>query len=937
MLPYQIFENVEQARSYLKGKGIKETDNIYQQIRRLLKGKEGYVGWFTRIAYEDILPTVDSDEEVITEVSELIDKINQEKTIFNNLPKPIVEYPSYEALLDDYGKAVTEHKAKKMWSEFPATQKKLMNLKNKADNTILSKLYDDESNPVFLKKIAAYKDRKSLIDSIRRFINKTSTSFDEILMRLHQEGLPIIYVDEPNNIIIAKILDYNQCRKIASRTSWCIARSESTFRSYVPDTLHSQYVIYLTDKPDTDNDSIIGATFSMMGFRTAHGKSDNYVAYDRLMRILKDRGYDYNKLKFDKKLLTDDMIDGAFVKELKQNLEMSTEEILKRKSKFKFVDLEYLTREEIIANKVWDKIENLSAQPVKGLRKIAKMNTQEIIALKPAFKSDDILEFTKEEIERYGLLEKTEIHGNLLIEYTKEEIVRRKMLDRLADYSVKLDVLMKLGFDREEIQAIKDINKKLDHNDKGFYDKYLSRPKSSYKNYYEYRVGSTSGSGSDSYSLDGTMRRLLWYEVTPKDISLDYMGELLSKVSDYKLPEMKKFIDDMGYTYTEEELYKFFKKIYWGSVLSHPWDVDIQMMKLGYDRSTQLLNIIMSSSEVIDDSEVRDIREVLTGKRDKELQGFIEFNQRNLFVKETLGSGHFFWAKQRDSDNPGAYWTKWGNYGAMVDWNKLLGGGTYRYKYETLLSYITLATLTGNIQYLYNIKVDWEMQKGYRGWSDGTLLSRVVKLILGYLITNGKPTIGVEDQLKDVNDRRQLYQWVMNYIWPSITDKQFFKYDLQLLFFIFDKKKFYGYVDDVKKMKQNYTYRSDADKDVVVTRRYIELKPTFEYLLVGHYYDVSYYHVMNKIDVVAEFRNVLTYFLKDLQMGSKERMITIKGLINTGSSISGKDIRTNCNKVLEDLFNVEIVHSYNDDITIREKQPIKESVITDYTRFTTVR
>jgi hypothetical protein len=231
--------------------------------------------------------------------------------------------------------------------------------------------------------------------------------------------------------------------------------------------------------------------------------------------------------------------------------------------------------------------------------------------------------------------------------------------------------------------------------------------------------------------------------------------------------------------------------------------------------------------------------------------------------------------------------------------------------------------------------MDWEAEKSYRGWSDGTLLYRLSKMIVGYLITNSKPTIGKEESLTD-DMRQKLYDWVISYVWPSISDKVFFKHDLQLLYLIFDKTKLYQYVDQVKGMKSNYEYTANSDgKRVSKTLRYMELKPTLEYLMNPYYYDISYYVKNKKIDVVKEYSDLITHFVSGIVMGVKERSSTIESLVVHQNNYYKETIDA-LNKITEKIFNVNIIfHSSasNSEISIRDKTPIKESVVTNYNRF----
>jgi len=50
---YRIFENIQQAKSILTSLDIPESDKPYLKIGDLLKSNIGYVGWFTKMFYEN--------------------------------------------------------------------------------------------------------------------------------------------------------------------------------------------------------------------------------------------------------------------------------------------------------------------------------------------------------------------------------------------------------------------------------------------------------------------------------------------------------------------------------------------------------------------------------------------------------------------------------------------------------------------------------------------------------------------------------------------------------------------------------------------------------------------------------------------------------------------------------------------------------------------
>ena len=1052
MLEFHLYENVEQAKSYLKKNDIPETDWVYKLIRELFKGKEGYIGWVTRIMYEDIVPNSDK-QEIKTTLENLATKLSTEKYILDILPKPVVEFETYEEFIDEFEKQVIHYKAKKMLDEFPSLQKGFINLKKDSDVNLLSKLFDDEANKVFLRKISAYKNKKMLLDSIQRFVDKKSDSgMDTLLRRLHSEGLPIIHVDEEKNLVIARILDYDQCRSVASRTSWCIARDSSTFRSYVPNGLSRQYIIYLTDLPHSNNNNVIGATFNISGYHTGHAQNDSYVSYEKLKEILSGRGFDITDLNVKKSEVTQQDIDSTPVADLERGLRYTKEEILKIKKRYVFNDLSMFTREVIDENGLYNKMRiDYDQTGVKQLKNIGKLTTEEIIerkkefvladlqeftkeeitkydlmkkidatvinnttvkallsskytkdeivemkerykvidmelftkeeikkyglipkcidlnstsvrefkrwtkfnneetlAVKKVLTPSDLQEFTKDEIEDHNLLDKVEVDGRILNKFTKEEIISKKMLPRVVHNTLTIGDLINLGFKRDEILKIPDLDDKLTIDDKTFYDKYLKKSKSEIKSAYSFRYGSRWGDNQERYDVEKTLTILKWFEVGPKDVPMfqsdahknryDRLSEAFDEVSTHQFPKIKKYLDEMGYKYTEEQLIKFLDEISRG----HASDLDknIALIDMGIDRYDKVVEDVMSRHKPIDSWELDKIKEAL---KPKDYVKFQEIDKRNHFVEDTLGSGGYFWAKQQRPMDVKEYWEKWGNYGSGINLNGFAseyGKETFGFRYgrEVVLSYILLSALDNKFDYLYNLKFDWESGKGRRSWSEGTFLGELVATITGTRKVNSRPSIEVETKLTEAM-REKLYKWIIEYIWPKVSDKAYFKYDLQLAYYIFDKPKFYQYMDEVKKMKDNYTYTMNNEKEKTITFRMHELNPMVKFFQneFGNYSDTWYYKKFDLPGVMRLFEEFLEYFLSGIKMTKTEKVWTVKFLHSEHRGNMNFEGQAKAyNKIVEDTFNIEFRRG-RDHIEVVDKSTVKESmVITDYLTFLSV-
>lgn len=156
-------------------------------------------------------------------------------------------------------------------------------------------------------------------------------------------------------------------------------------------------VILLTD--ESGNRSKIGVTVNETGYITAHLKNDRQCSEEELRKILTERDVDFKILlpdlsKVDKKILytlpTRILIDYG------------------------------IPKEEVVKNKIG------------------------------TYTSMDLLSFTREEIEKWDLMNKTSLKMINLKNYTPEEIIQRKFLDRVTDLSI--EGMIYCGFNLEQIK-----------------------------------------------------------------------------------------------------------------------------------------------------------------------------------------------------------------------------------------------------------------------------------------------------------------------------------------------------------------------------------------------------------------------------------------------------------------------------------------------------
>ena len=341
---FALYENVQQAKSILSKLGIPETDKTYKEIRELLKHHVGYVGWFTKMHFEEGLTFNDLKEiyeNFIVGMPEVI----------SALPKPLISYDNIEKLYDDLFVTKNNIILKRIVNEFPATQKEFINIDSKIERDKLSQLYKREDKENFLKKVSRYKTKKDLYEAIDLFLSgKGSKGYENVLRDINKTEAKIIYNSSSDDLIVCRVT-YPQLKKLASHTSWCILDS-GTYESYA-DGIDLQYIAFLTDK--TGNNSLIGITYGFQ-FRTAHLVDDEYISEGKLSKLLSERGFELSSLARSKEdVLTSPESKNAKVKALLSK-GFKKADILKYKKSFYKEDLKSFTKEEIEQYKLNDNL-----------------------------------------------------------------------------------------------------------------------------------------------------------------------------------------------------------------------------------------------------------------------------------------------------------------------------------------------------------------------------------------------------------------------------------------------------------------------------------------------------------------------------------------------------------------------------------------------------
>jgi len=376
---YLILENVQKSKALLNKLNIPLTSPEYLSIREMLRGHDGYTYWFVNQFFVN--------KESMESLKQVWDAIQNNAGVISQFKKNIIDLETVEAFWDEYSASEIRQRVKNIYNQFPAKQKEFIDLNDSSVVDLLNALALDKSSDTFIKKISSYKTKKELIDAIKLFIqNKTDGTFTKLLNNIKSTGSEITYSDEKNDIIICQV-NYEQIKKLGGDTAWCIVRSKSTFDSYTSSELSRQFIIFLLDVNTPLRK--IGVTTDLYGYHTAHDINDGRVSREELIKILEDRGCSISIIYPSKENIKYSSFNGVSVGVL-LDYKFTKEEILKHKHVFK-------------AN--------------YGYR---------------SSKTGDLSFFTKDEIEKYNLLDRTELKVSDITSFNKDYIIKKGILNRIV-------------------------------------------------------------------------------------------------------------------------------------------------------------------------------------------------------------------------------------------------------------------------------------------------------------------------------------------------------------------------------------------------------------------------------------------------------------------------------------------------------------------------
>lgn len=810
---FSIFnENVQQAKALLKRISVPETDKAYLRIRKALVNKDGYVGFFTKLHFEYGIS--------INEVLDLINDLNDNEYLFSQLPKTLISYTNYEELRDDLSRTQEVIEAKKIYNEFPSEQKKFVDISKDLD--ILVSLYNREDKKNFLRKISSFHTRPELLKRLHGFLNSNpSSDFISVLSNIENSrpNPTIIYKSKEDNIIIIKITEYSQCRYLGSDTSWCIAGSEHTFKSYVPNSLTNQFIIYLLDRGAADTNRKIGVTYKISGYHTAHDIRDGYVSKNQLTAILAEYNYDINNLKVTKDSVTD--MDDVSVKDL-FNIGFTKDEVVSRKKKYTMNDYKLFTKEELLGYKMMtsnssvkdlislkfnkkDFVEynilDINSTSVTNLLDL-KFTLTDIAKSKKRFSKKDMTHFTDAMIKKYKLDEKTELNGSEIKNFSSIDIDEKGIFDRVIDGTMSIkdithimpryiekykDTIIQKMSDKKTEGRNYNKDKELDSQRELFIKHFTKgRPKDSNKHdlAYHFQVGE---SYYNAFDLDATIYKLRYYNMGPDEFTLDELTHAFSKVNEKDFSKVYEFLVGSGFPLDTDEIIEFFKHIRYKSTLSSDNEIELYftLLKLGIKCREQFLKYVntMRRSDALYSTDLGMLNKTFTKD---ELEIFNNKEQNIKFQKDLskcgkLASSPSYYSNKKDKITPEEFYKKWNTYIQTKD----MPYGRYG---DNQIAIIAIYSKLDKIDEIRNLTFDWKNRE---------FVKNLCRYILGIFTYNNRQAVDIS---LDDNQKKKIYQKLISTNEYLITEQRENEsrvegYVLQVIWYVYDKDAFNDYLN----------------------------------------------------------------------------------------------------------------------------------------------
>jgi len=764
----KLFEDINKARSILKNKSIFETDPDFIKIRELLKKNPGYIGFFTHLRYEK--------NNSVEDLIEFFDVIQKSQSQINKFPKPLIKYDTIEEVIDEIEKLKLDSSIHHIYSEFPKLQKSF--IKTKQDSDLLSQLSKRKDSSTFFRKIASYKNRKDLIEGLKNFLKvDPNAKANDIIKKCKEIGSDVIYYSEEKDVLVVRVYSASEIRILAGDSAWCI-KNDATFKSYVYDKTCYQFILFLLNREDLNRK--IGITYALSRtdsdpFQTAHNINDGSVSQENLSKLLSEYGLNLS----------------IFIN--KNTIDMQKASV--------FILLKY----------GWTK--------------------QEIIKNKNSYKPNDLNQFSKEEIEKWNLLDKSEITREKLKEYSDEEILNKNLLLRCNQFYLN-DIINYITnpkfekFVRENISKLY-YEKRFNKIVSGGKPEIISDTK--WKNKLDnFKVGEkrifSDRDDQNKYSLELTLFNLIWNNVTSKDCTLYEVSEIVESdrdgFSEYEIKPIFQTIRYMGFDLDDEKtILKFLTDI-----RSYDCDAYKSLKKLGYEKYR---DIFFKNWE--------DNKHYFRDYNFDKLKGFLTSDQLSA-VKEVNDVYDYNQEIERLFRNKYPYeseckefYNKWKTH--VQRWDKL---DRFNKSYNKITININTILLYSKLDKLDELK-----KLEFPLWGNTNFIGKLSECI-SYPTNKKEPF----EYFLSIEQRKKIYFFITSMNLEDINRIDYHgggqrryrrkEYYYQDSMFIFDRDSFNDYVEEVSHMKnncENYNYSDGGFKnEKFITLRIKELQPTLIFL-----------------------------------------------------------------------------------------------------------
>jgi len=318
---YHLFENVQQAKKFLKDNNLDLNDpsinGWYEQIKDLLKNNINYMGLFVKFFFtankdHEVLPVKKGDDDkYFDSLTGLLKLIKNQTNLGDFLPKPIVQYNTFEELSDDITTAQDDIVINNFYKNIYSNLRSDINIKDVATrNTILSYAKLDDETKKSMTPMVSYRKKsgQDYINDLSEFVETLGSSKEAIKKKIESLGNAVETVYDKDNIIVVRTFDKNAIKELGSKR-WCIVYAQDSYYNSYCSPLRdmTQYIVFDFNKPSTDNNSLFGLSVDSSNTvrnGSSQNKANNYVSREEILKqtgipdnIIVPHDFDKNSIK----------------------------------------------------------------------------------------------------------------------------------------------------------------------------------------------------------------------------------------------------------------------------------------------------------------------------------------------------------------------------------------------------------------------------------------------------------------------------------------------------------------------------------------------------------------------------------------------------------------------------------------------------------------